>query len=337
MKLAGVIYIHPEGSSLASGALRKNLRTLKDSLGDEYLDRLTFLLLPRASERLDYDQLTRPLLDPKSPFAEMCILGAKIVVSQLKAEPIRNILLGYGKVTPKLVKMHHEYLPARTEDTKHRTKSHSQRKQDISVKPGSTRNPSQTQPGPRDKTSQRDSVDLKRLQVELAESKLRADELNAQLQQTRVEYTSLRSQLQIHENIEQGQVIQDLVDLNRRIEDFGHSFSQHLVDIYATPNSTSLDALHLAELRSLFGQVEGQASLVQSPAKVGMPLDDFFDLAARSTLCEQLYKRVFLPFHPTIPASDLKNGYTVKLYARIREQGRCMQHDEATVLNMILF
>lgn len=314
------MYIHPEGSSLGGGALGRNMRALRSLLGSSYLDRLTILLIPRSSGELDLDQLTRPLLDPKSPFADLIAAGARCDVSKLETKSIGNILLRYTQRTPELVKLHREYTPGH-KDLKRHVEGYLNQK-DITAPPSrpTIKDSSQKQPASKPRTAQDDSSELKRLEREVADSKSRADDLHTQLQQSRIEYHSLRSQLQLNENIEQSQVLQDLVDLNRRIDDFGHSLSEHLIDKYAGPNRTSLHASQLSKLQGLFGHEEGKASLVQSATGVGMPLEDFFDLATRSILCEQLYRRIFALFHPCV--AEPRNSYTLQLYSRVRDEGR---------------
>ncbi|CAE7050615.1 unnamed protein product [Rhizoctonia solani] len=324
--LAGIIYLQPQDSRLGSGALKKNLYLIKCLLGDSFMDRLTILLVPRAGEKSDHQELTRPLLDPKSPFYALYNSGAQIDVSALETKPIRNALLPYARKAPVLISVQTELCKRGRGPTDEDINSYLIKCARTVEDPPKTTRPrivamalSQIQPN-NSPAAQHKTTDIKTLEVQLAESKKQNEGFSAQLQQHLGQYTALCSQLQIHENLEQRDVVQSLIDLNRHIDDFALSLAQHLTDTYGGPDiTTTQNASQLSELKRLFDHEEGKASLVQSSTGVGMPLEDFLDVAIRSILCEQLYKRIFAPFHPGLDLSDPKNGYIIALYGRIRE------------------
>lgn len=318
VKLSGIIYIHPEGLGLGSSTLQKNLHALRNLFGDSHLDRFTILFVPR-SNTIDRDRLVSSLKNPPSPFSDICKLGARVEVSTLETQAIRQVLLRYSAKTPVLMKVHDDYSREAKIDVGRYIRKCLQAKgswADANTK--HTSNQDSTKPKP----VQDSSAETKQLTERILELDSKVGELLAELERSRAEYTSLRSQLQIHENVEQSEVTQTLMDLNRQVEDLARSLSQHLVDTYAQPNMTTREAFQLGEIQKLFEHPETKASLVLSSTGVGRPLEDFFDLAMRSLISEQLYKRIFLPFHPNVPAADQKNTYTTKLYSQVRERGK---------------
>ncbi|KAG8732574.1 hypothetical protein FRC11_012527 [Ceratobasidium sp. 423] len=150
--------------------------------------------------------------------------------------------------------------------------------------------------------------------------------LNRRLLQSRQEYSSLRSQLQLQENFEQSEIVQELKDLNRRIDDIGRSFSAHLTDKYVLTtfdkdlgDTTALDARNLHELKILLGGADDKPSLISSTEGKGMDAEGFLDFSIRSLLCTMLYVGVFRPFHPSIPVSQSKWLHDIYEDIRTRE------------------
>ncbi|KAG9126355.1 hypothetical protein FRC07_003748 [Ceratobasidium sp. 392] len=148
---------------------------------------------------------------------------------------------------------------------------------------------------------------------QLTTSREESSGLRQQLQQIQSEYASLRSQLQIQENTEQSDIVQTLKDLNRDIDDFSRSISEHLSDNYVhevfgkePSDMTALNARHLPELKALLNHTDGRPSLVAASDEMGMPIEDFLDYATRALLCGYLCQNVFGPFHPAIDPSHNK-------------------------------
>ncbi|KAJ1303487.1 hypothetical protein OPQ81_011674 [Rhizoctonia solani] len=135
-------------------------------------------------------------------------------------------------------------------------------------------------------------------------------QLRQQLHQSQLEYSSLRSQLQLHENTEQSQVVLVLKDINRMVEDIGRSVSAYLADNYVQPtfgrDSAHVDALHscdLPTLTRLFCHHDGKSSLIASSTGQGMQIEEFLDYSIRNFLCRFLFLKIFRPFHPEISPS----------------------------------
>ncbi|KAG8731537.1 hypothetical protein FRC11_003853, partial [Ceratobasidium sp. 423] len=322
-KMAGVIYLHTQDTRLGSGVLRRNLYLIKSILGDSFMDRLTILLVPRPGEQVDHQKLIDPLLDPKSPFYPLYESGARVDVSALETQSIRNMLLSYAQKTPALMGVQDELYSRRVPNdddinTYLMRCARARENGPVATRPRITPGGlSQIQASSSNKPS---SSEVKKLQLQLEESKKESKGISTQLQQQLDQYTALRSQLQINENVEQRDIVQNLIDLNRRIEDLALSLSQHLVDTYGDGMTTTQNAFELPKLKQLFEHEDGKASLVLSSKGAGMQLEDFLDVAIRSILCEQVYKRIIGPFHPGLEISDARNKHVLAMYGRIRDK-----------------
>jgi hypothetical protein len=296
-------------------------------LGDSFLKRLTVLLAHRFQGEVNQREIIAPLLDSKSPFRDLCDLGARVEVSPLETQSVRTLLLSFTENRPELVSVQNELgrsgrIPNDGDISTYLTKcARMKHGESVAIRPKVT-TASLTQIQNQVSSSRQPSKDIKRLELQLAESKKQTEDFSSQLQQRLSQYTALCSQLQIHENTEQSEIVQNLIDINRRIEDLALSLSQHLVDTYGGHDKTTTQcAVQLSELKLLFEHQEGRGSLVQSSKGVGMLLEDFLDVSIRSILCEQLYKRIFAPFHPGIQQGDPRNQYTAQLYSHIKEKG----------------
>lgn len=154
------------------------------------------------------------------------------------------------------------------------------------------------------------------------------EKLTTKLEQTQVEYASLRSHLQIHDNIEHGQITQTLDDINRLIDDLGQSISEYVVDGYSEAISPiqleALEPQRFQKLVDMFGYTSGRSSLMKSSSALFPDLEDFLYYAIRAVLCSQLYKLVFEPFHPNLAGRDYRqqNDFIVEVYKQIARQGR---------------
>ncbi|CAE6460938.1 unnamed protein product [Rhizoctonia solani] len=155
--------------------------------------------------------------------------------------------------------------------------------------------------------------------------KARVSQLAQRLHQVEAEYASLRSQIQLHNNYEQGEISRDLKNLNSMIERLGQSLSEYLVDNYAQDafrkdgdDITTLDAHDLAKLMSIFGHHEGSPSLVASAKSSGLNIENFIDFSIRAQICHSLVQLIFDPFHPFIdPVESSKYATT---YEQVRRQ-----------------
>ncbi|KAG8760934.1 hypothetical protein FRC11_014709 [Ceratobasidium sp. 423] len=287
------------------------------------MDRLTILLVPRPGEQADHQELVRPLLDPKSPFYDLYESGAQVDVSALETQSIRNILLSYTGKAPALMDVQNELcrsgrMPNDGNISNYLIKfARARESESVVTRPKiSATGLSQIQAS----STPHGSNVVQELQLRLAESKKQTDRFFTQLQQQLDQYTVLCSQPEINENVEQRDIIQNLVDLNRRVEDHALSLSQHLVDTYGNGMTTTRNAFDLPKLKQLFEHEEGKASLVLSSKGAGMQLKDFLDVAIRSILCEQVYKRIFASFHPGLEILDPRNNHVLAMYRRIRDK-----------------
>ncbi|CCO35407.1 hypothetical protein BN14_09525 [Rhizoctonia solani AG-1 IB] len=327
--VTGVIYVHPQEGYLGSGILKRNMLLLRSLLGDSFLNRLTVLLVHRPKGEVNHQKILAPLLDSRSPFRTLYDLGARVETISLETQPVRDLLLSFAEKGPEFMSVQNELsrsgrMPNDGDISTYLTKC-------ARIKHGAhaltgpkvmATGLSQIQNHISSSSRQPLTKDIKKLEVQLAESKKQAEDFSSQLQQHLSQYTALCSQLQIHENTEQSAIVQNLIDINRRVEDLALSLSQYLVDTYGGQDKTTTQyAAHLSELKLLFEHDEKEGSLVQSSKGEGMLLDDFLDVAIRSILCEQLYKRIFAPFHPGLSRSDPRDQYTIKLYNHIKAKG----------------
>ncbi|CAE6455093.1 unnamed protein product, partial [Rhizoctonia solani] len=131
--------------------------------------------------------------------------------------------------------------------------------------------------------------------------------------------------LRLQENIEQSEVVLDLEDINRVVEDIGRAFSAYFTDQYTRTSLgknplevTTLDARDLTTLQVAFGHVEGEPSFIKSSSGAGMMVEDFFDYGIRHMLCSFLWKRVFSPFHPAL--SDPFDQLLMSIYQDIQRR-----------------
>lgn len=165
------------------------------------------------------------------------------------------------------------------------------------------------------------------LQLALTDAEAELKSLRAQLEQTRLEYGQLRSELQLNDNTELNRIVQSLKTLNRGIEDFGRTMAQYLVDNYCVGyidnnENTTLPGTNLAGLKAQFKHQEGEASLIASPDGIGLPVEDFLDLALRSILCQRLHECIFLPFHPILGVTT-ESTFITSLYEEVRRYCKC--------------
>ncbi|CAE6455143.1 unnamed protein product [Rhizoctonia solani] len=173
--------------------------------------------------------------------------------------------------------------------------------------------------------SERYQAGYRQLEVQIGGEQKRSQELTRKLQETQAEYSSLRSQLQLQENIEQSEIVLGLKDINRAIEDIGRAFSAHFFDQYTSAafekdplEVTTLDARDLTALQMVFDHVEGEASFIKSTSGVGMMVEDFFDYGIRHLLCSFLWQRLFSPFHPGL--NDPSDQLLARIYQDIQRR-----------------
>ncbi|KAG9103542.1 hypothetical protein FRC06_010027, partial [Ceratobasidium sp. 370] len=296
--ITSIVYIHRASDAPESRSLKQNLGVLFNVfLGDSGLSRLTIMVVPEKPITQAPTSAAQGLFRA-SYFRAAEAKGAQFIASPLRKGNIDSILASHASHDPILLRIQEEYIQ------NPRAALGKQIKAQLGYHEGSSC----------EKTIQSLETKLEEKDYEISELsrahkqvEQQALALSQQLQQTQKEYVSLRSQLQLHENIEQGDIVQTLKDLNRSIDDLSRSISQYMVDTYSagvfgkeTSNVTTLDARHLPDLKALLGHVEGRSSLVVSSDGRGMPIEDFLDYATRSLLCKHLCRKIFDRFHPAI-------------------------------------
>ncbi|CAE6440499.1 unnamed protein product [Rhizoctonia solani] len=135
--------------------------------------------------------------------------------------------------------------------------------------------------------------------------------LKAEIQRISAEYGSLRTHMQLQENTEQADIMKALGDINRLVEEFGQTISEH-IEMH-TEQNPSKKPLQPKDLLSIFGQVEGDlASKIKQDAYL------LLEYAVQAVMCDQLYTHLFKPFHPSI--SDDRNVFVAQIHAELARQ-----------------
>ncbi|KAJ1303481.1 hypothetical protein OPQ81_011668 [Rhizoctonia solani] len=329
----GLIYVHDASHPLHSKALAENLNVLFSVLlGQSALRFLTIVVVPFQSAGLmeNANSIAARMQADDSAFSVAHKAGARIITSGFEETDVLNIVrtstvdsffqlhiqlerldnlqelielaLGYSYTNSVKAALAHQeetttqaYRPD-LEATQKKLEAVQKALEETRRSLGETK-----------QTAERYQDAYKQIEVQLGTEQKRAQELSRRLQETQSEYSSLRSQLQIQENVEQSEIVLGLKDLNRAIEDIGRAFSAHFADHYAAPafdkdpmDVTTLDARDLTALQMAFGHLEGDASFVKSSSGAGMMAEDFFDYGIRHLLCSFLWQHVFNVFHPKL-------------------------------------
>ncbi|KEP54005.1 50S ribosome-binding GTPase [Rhizoctonia solani 123E] len=132
--------------------------------------------------------------------------------------------------------------------------------------------------------------------------------LKAEIHRISAEYGSLRSHMQLQENTEQADIMKALGDVNRLVEEFGQTISEH-IETHMEHNK-SKKPFQPKDLLNMFGQVEGDlASKIKQDAYL------LLEYAVQAVMCDQLYTHLFKPFHPSI--SDDRNVFVSQIHAEL--------------------
>ncbi|CAE6473470.1 hypothetical protein ACGC1H_005426 [Rhizoctonia solani] len=326
----GIVYVHDASDTVHSRSLAENLNVLFSVLlGQSALRLLTILVVLPYSEDTEYPaSILAKVQAPDSVFSAAQQAGAHIITSALSKADVFDILKEC--VTNDFVRLQIQRdRPANLQQVVEQALGYCDAdsvKAALAHKEDST-----TQRFLPDLVAARKRLDATQKALEqtrqvLAESQQKAEryyaiyqqlerqlgteqkrvqDVSRKLQETQAEYSSLRSQLQIQENVEQSEIVLGLKDLNRAIEDIGRAFSAHFADNYASAafekdvtEVTTLDARDQTALQLPFSHVEGDASFFKSSSGEGMMVEDFFDYGIRHLLCGFLWQRIFHPFHP---------------------------------------
>ncbi|CAE7132071.1 unnamed protein product [Rhizoctonia solani] len=134
--------------------------------------------------------------------------------------------------------------------------------------------------------------------------------LEAEIRRINAEYGSLRSHMQLQENTEQEDIMTALGDLNRLIEEYGQTISEH-IEQHMEDNPPK-KVLKPQDLLSIFGQVKRKVA-----SKVKQDVYVLFEYAVQAIICGQLYTHLFEPFHPSIADH---NSFVMEVYNRLSHQ-----------------
>lgn len=331
----GLIYIHHARDPLQSRALRQNLNVLFNLIvGKSCFPRLTILVVPGDSGPLAHCVSVVAEMETTT-FQAVKEAGARFMISRFDQGDISNILGKLATLKPIQLEIQKGVagdVRGKIEVTlgyceADSMKLHLKRQQELvdqKYRPKLEKLQKQLNDAELNLKSYHSAY--KQIEDELRRRQDDVDNLRVKLKQTQLEYSSLRSQLQLQENTEQSEVVQSLKDLNRTIDDIGRSLSEYLFDKYVTDafekdssEVTSLDARNIEGLRALFGHVEGKTSLVSSSTGAGVMVEDFFDYGVRSLLCAFLCRQVFNTFHPAVDAPS--NSLVGEMYQDIQRRG----------------
>ncbi|QRV92562.1 coiled-coil domain-containing protein [Ceratobasidium sp. AG-Ba] len=329
-RLSAIILLHPEGHDLESDNLRDNINALKVMVGQSSLPRLKIVVVPSQKQATIDPHAISALQAPNSPFYDAHVGGAEILTLTPQPEDIKKLLANCASLPGQLLRVQSQILNRRIaigDITEYI---------DGIFNRGPGRSSLQQTPRPRQRgnhtagrSMRADPTDViheraQQLERALSEQETEIKSLRGQLEQTRLDYASLRSELQLNDNTEPSKLVRSLEILNRSIEDFGRHMAEHIVDQRIpdyTDDHTALKALNISEIKAMFHQKEGGFSLVMSPTGEGMQTEDFFDLAVRSIVCHRIHQDIFLPFHPNLVDSP-SNLFIQNLYGAIQKQGR---------------
>ncbi|KEP54010.1 putative AIG1 domain protein [Rhizoctonia solani 123E] len=355
----GIVYVHDVDDTLHSKALAENLNVLFSVLlGQSALHLLTILVVQPDSEDTEdtedaedaeyFASIIADMQAPDSVFYTAHQAGARIITSTPSKAEVFGILkecvsnnfaqlqiqrdrssnlqqaieqaLGYSDINS--VKA---ALAQKEESTTQRFLPDlvaARKKQDTTQKALELTRQTLTET---QRKAERYYAIYQQIEGQLGTEQKRVQEISRKLQETQAEYSSLRSQLQIQENVEQSEIVLGLKDLNRAIEDIGRAFSAHFADHYASAafekdvlDVTTLDARDQTALQLPFGHVEGEASFFKSSTGEGMMVEDFFDYGIRHLLCGFLWQRIFHPFHPG--TSDSLDQLLASIYQDIQRR-----------------
>ncbi|KAH7336845.1 hypothetical protein B0J17DRAFT_665063 [Rhizoctonia solani] len=155
------------------------------------------------------------------------------------------------------------------------------------------------------------------------------DALRERLRQTEKEYASLRSQVQLQNSYEQGEIVRDFNKINDMIERVSQSIAEYLVDTYSqralNKNHTEVtlsDAHDISRLEAWLQERREQMSLLPNQATLSsgeyLTADNFLSFLFRAHFCNILDEKIFKPFHPLIEPDESArfDGY----YKEVQQQ-----------------
>ncbi|CAE6433792.1 unnamed protein product [Rhizoctonia solani] len=313
----GILYIHQSGDPFGSHSFYRYLTAISYVFfGTMGLRRLTIFVQHVGSHESGNALIDDERRNTNSTLGKLCAMGARVVSSSDQMKEFIEVLETYIHIHPILLPiqqdrpniiadlediLHEVPTQARSSNPEERVKRTYERKlQDLHLVLDAKEG---------DLVQYREAFhQAERLCITLRETEAA---LRQQVQQTQHEYSSLRSELQLQENFEQSDIVQELEDLNRQIDDLGRSIAAHLTDNHIRTilekdpaEVTTHDARDPSGLLRLLGLDEGKCSLVSSAEGKGLEIESFLDFTIRDMLCNLLATEIFQPFHPAIDSEQ---------------------------------
>ncbi|CAE6494285.1 unnamed protein product [Rhizoctonia solani] len=337
-RITGILYLHQAGDTIRSRTLARVFEVLSGYfLGSEGLSRLTVLVACDNVHVADHSIIDE-MRHPDSIFSKAIAAGAHTEIFDLKQNGFQGVLETYASKqsislpVQRFARMSRPSFVSHMEDLlgcyERDTLQSRLMIQENKLKASFDDQVRVLNSNLTDKSAQLDQYHTAHQQIEACRTAqdVTISSLRRELLQSHQEYSSLRSQLQLQENFEQSEIVQELKDLSRRIEDFGRSVSAYLTDRYVFSTfgkdfsqTTALDALNLPELKLLLGHSEDRPSLISFTEGQGMDVESFLDFSIRGLLCTFLHSRIFWPFHPFITVSQSQLLHDVYKDIRRRE------------------
>ncbi|CAE6483391.1 unnamed protein product [Rhizoctonia solani] len=313
-----IIYVHRAGDVIQSRSLSRIFQVLTDILLQGIgMPRLTVLEVHTGVHRISRTTLFDELQNRPSAFDQLWPLGAKIA-NNPDLHGLSNILYACVSQPPIILPIQVDYSRGSRSDLTSRIER-SLGYYELGPVQELLRN--------RELLRNQENDLREKYEERLTRQRESESQLQQKLKEAELGYSSLRSQLQLQENIEQSEVVQALNDLNRMIDDIGRSISAHLTDTYVSStfgrdpsDVTTKHSIDLPALKTLLDHVDGRSSIVLSSRGRGMQIENFFDFAIRHMLCRFLGKDIFRPFHPVIHTN--LNRVLLTTYENIQQESK---------------
>ncbi|CAE6433914.1 unnamed protein product [Rhizoctonia solani] len=311
--ISGIVYCHPVEDKITSGVTQRNMRVLVELfLGRQELNRLTILVLPNEVDNR-VEAVATKLGEKKSMVFSEALDGGANVVAVKQVDDIVNNLRRFSRLppfSPPVCRAITDRIPV-------------QRYVENAL--GYFGRQSM-------ESLHQELVDTKQaLETQIVHYRAEHGAAYDRLRQTEREYASLRSQVQLQNSYEQGEIIQDLNKINDMIERLGQNVSEYLVDTYVQralnkrpQEATVSDAHDFSHFKAWLQGHREQMCLLPDLGTSGgdagghMNVDNFLEFFVRARLCNILSEKMFKPFHPFIETTESSelDGY----YIDIRKQ-----------------
>lgn len=335
--ITGIIYLHPAGDDHQSEVLQRNVRALTDLfLGETGLPRLTILVTQTEPGGVDPEMIARTMHTQNSahPVFGRARAGKSRIAVARSVLDFGEAVRAYESESPITLPIHQydqHSLSTLASQLDGLLGCYSLGKQPTSLQAQLEEIQSNLKSASDDTAHyQAECARLQRLCIDQQASK---EAVDRQLKQIEEEYASLRSLYQLHNHIEQKDIVQGLTDLNFKIRRLGQAISKRLIDHHVESalgkdpdDVTTLDASDLPELKSWFQKRDdihhNHSSLVLSSDGTGRDVDSFFDLAICTSLCTLLVNEIFQPFYPCVDRAQYApdSSRMAAIYQEVQQQ-----------------